>query len=293
MTKPQLLGLISVIFSCLLVMTYNNCTPSHRWYNRDDLTSRQCIILLEGAFKNGFYQWMRTKDGKKCSGCHVKGGGSEGSGPGYFADDNFDIALSDFRSRVAAITSNAKGSHQGAGIRDPNSELINGFKANYDMAQREYESCVTQGGGNGNNEALSFKTVDKTMGLRTQINPEQIQFTKISFSLETELTKGNPIPTAQVTIDVAHVEEDQGTPVYYFKDPTISTSLSLLIIKGFYISINGSQKDIITWKNLEKTIPINSHGVIISKFTTLITKDGFPTDTLSLSFEDIEVSSLP
>ena len=93
----------------------------------------------------------------------------------------------------------------------------------------------------------------------------------------------------KVTIDVAHVEEKEGDIVYYFQDPTISTRLHPITVKGLYISINGSlQQKITTWNNLEITVPIHSHNVILSPFRTLLNTEGTPTDTLSLSFDELK-----
>lgn len=296
MTRSQLFRLALIfIFSYLLVTFYNNCSPSHKSYNSElpgnpDISGK-CLSILKGAFRDGFYQWMRTKGGRRCSGCHMTGGGSEGKGPGYFADDNFNVAFSHFRSRVDSVDSRAKSAHQGAGVNDPNSPLINGFKSDYDEAQKKYDSCMVQEG--EEKKVRTFETVDKVMGLKPQSGLGKIRFKQITFSLETELTEGDPVAAAHVTISVAYVKEGDDY-VYYFTNPTLSTGLAALTLRGLYISINGLlQQSLTTWRDLEMTIPSNQYDVVLSEFTTLVVREGTPTDTLSLSFDEIIILSGP
>ena len=96
-----------------------------------------CAALLEEAFRNGFYEWMRNKEGIRCSNCHIAGGG-----PPPFADADFKVAFSTFRTRVDFIEQRAKSSHKGAGLNDPNSPLINGFREAYDKAIEDYDTCL-------------------------------------------------------------------------------------------------------------------------------------------------------
>ena len=190
-------GIISLSISLFLLITiYNNCSPSHKELTTDqDISSKGCITILEKAFQSGFYKWMRTKDDKKCSGCHVVGGGNHGKAPGHFADDDFDTAFSNFKSRVETIASHSKQEHHGAGVNDPNSQVVNDLKANYDEAQTRYNACMAQE--NNPDTTFAFQTVSKTMGLTTQVNPTEIRFKTITFSLETELIKGSPIAAAE------------------------------------------------------------------------------------------------
>ena len=143
MKRPTLLKLIFIVITVAIVITYNNCSPSHVGQGASNFS---CEAFLKDAFENSFYKWMRNKEGKKCSSCHVLGGGEGGVGPGQFADENFELAFKSFSTRISIIEHHAKSAHQGAGLDDPISPLINGFIADYNVAQDKYTACLRGGG---------------------------------------------------------------------------------------------------------------------------------------------------
>lgn len=271
--RVRILAVVAAAFSLIFV---NACAPSHtEGLNLTSLSACYPTLTsgVDPVYKilNGQIPvtTMPSPRYLSCKTCHYSGSASAPASY-YFADNNFNLAVTGFANIIAAdpnkIYTKAYDNQHFGGSDPSNSATLEPLKAAYLQAAAAYKTCLTQqnvGPGPGPDPSPTGYDPKKITMTKT-IPANQTTAMNLTWDLGTEMQTANSAITNGVfRITLQAVTSATGVKSYRLTAPSaLGSSTSAIQIRNIRVFLNGSLVPLdtggSTWISLNNLAPANN-----------------------------------
>jgi hypothetical protein len=309
--KIKFIYILSLLIMTSSLFLFNNCSISKNAAIQLDSSSETagsigsaggsgatgtlCEQDIKNLFAKDWHPFLKTN----CTVCH-----SNGPGKGRFANDDLNLAFEEFNQigylKVSDNAINPNHNQPYTGIQ--HTQKVNEMRIEWLQGLQENATCTgdtsvlpqeTQF------EKITLETITKTIG-ELKDNEEKIYTWTIN--TEINIVKGNAgapnVPNGRFSIAIRKNKNSGGTSYYTFTSPRLFSATRDAQVTGLFIKLNGFLLKVPTTYNfVDKSIRMgsteNTISSLISTGTIVAPKTLLATDTVSVSFINIQAVDLP